>query len=56
MRFYTVGYVYSDETTPRDEHFRTVKAVDADEAKKEVQFRAILNGDRIQVTNSMTNS
>ncbi len=56
MRFFTVGYVYTDESTPREEHFRTVKAIDAEEAKKEVWIQMILSGDRVEVTGAMTNS
>jgi len=56
MLFYTVGFVYSDEATPREENFRTVKAVDAEAAKDIVQIKAILAGDRVQITGAMTNS
>lgn len=56
LKFFTVGYVYTDESTPREEHFRTVKAIDANEAKKEVQIQKILSGDRVKITGAMTNS
>ncbi len=56
MRIYTVEYVYSDEAAPRDVHTRTVKAVSAADAVKEVQIRATLAGDRIMTTGTMTRS
>lgn len=56
MLFYTVGFVYSDEATPRDENFRTVKAIDEKDAENEVRLWAFGNGDRVMITGAMTNS
>lgn len=56
MKFYTVGFTYDAEATPREENFRTVKATDEADAKDQVKIWAILNGDRINVAATMTNS
>ncbi len=47
---FTVEYVYSDESTPRDLHTTTVEAVDAEQASLVAFAEAHLAGDRIQVT------
>lgn len=53
---YTVEFVYSDEATPRDTHTRTVRAANAEDARREVSIAATLRGDRIQTTGTYTNS
>lgn len=54
MNFYTVEFVYSDEATPRDLNYRTVKAADGEDAKATVMTWAMINGDRIEGLALMT--
>jgi len=56
MKAWTVGYVFMDEPTPRDEHATTVKASDAEEAKLHAWADKAKNGERIMVTGVMTSS
>lgn len=54
MGIFTVGYVYTDEATPREEHFTTVKAADAEEAKLHAWADKAKDGERVMVTGVMT--
>jgi len=54
MSIYTVGYVFADEATPRDEYFATVNASNAEEAEADVVTKMYLAGDRVMTTGVMT--
>ena len=56
MNIYTVGFVYCDEATPRDEYFRTVKSDNEEEAKLFAWVDASRDDDRVMITGVMTDS
>lgn len=56
MKFFTVGFTYGAEATPREENFRTVKALNEADAVQEVLIWAAMNGDRVNIAGPMTNS
>lgn len=56
MRLYTVEFVYSDESTPRDLYYSTVMAASAQDAETEVFVSNTLAGDRVMITGTLTTS
>lgn len=56
VKFFTVEFTYADEATPREPHYRTVKAVSAEAAKGILQVEKTLSGDRVLIGKAMTNS
>lgn len=53
---FTVEFVYTDESTPREVHTRTVRAADAEDAKTFVVMVAAMIGDRVMTTGVYTQS
>lgn len=55
-KFFTVEFTYDAEATPRESQYRTVKANNEAEAREQIEIWGILNGDRLNVGQAMTNS